>query len=122
MAYTTLTVLAADIDGDEIIALEVGANTQGTSGFRFPNDGKTLLSVVDILATGAGDTLTFIGVNDKYGRAEPTLARTITAKKRYIYGPFEPSLWNDAEGYVRFIFTTAAAGTTVLAIRCANPQ
>jgi hypothetical protein len=122
MAYTTLTVLAADIDGDEIIALEVGANTQGTSGFRFANDGKTMLSVVDILATGAGDTLTFIGVNDKYGRAEPTLARTITAKKRYIYGPFEPSLWNDAEGYVRFVFTTAAAGTTVLAIRCANPQ
>ena len=122
MAYTTLTVLDADIDGDELIALQVGANTQGTSGFQFPNDGKTLLFVMDILATGAGDTLTFIGVNDKYGRAETTLTRTVTSKKQFIYGPFDPSLWNDASGMVRFAFTTKAAGTTLMAIRCANAQ
>lgn len=122
MAYTTLTVLAADIDGDELIALQVGADTQGASGFQFANDGKTLLFVMDQLATGAGDTLTFIGVNDKYGRAETTLARTITAKKMYIYGPFDPSLWNDVAGMVRFAFTTADAKTTLMAIRCANAQ
>jgi len=122
MAYTTLTVLAADKDGDELIALMVGADTQGTSGFRFPNDGKTLLYVLDQLAAGAGDTITFTGVNDKFGRAETTLTRTVTAKKMYIYGPFEPSLWNDAGGYVRFAFTTKDAKTTLMAIRCANPK
>lgn len=122
MAYTDLTVLASDIDGDELIALMVGADTQGTSGFSFSNDGKTLLVVLDQLAAGAGDTITFIGVNDKFGRAETTLTRTVTLKKIYSYGPFEPSLWNDAAGKVRFAFTTAAATTTLIAIRCANPQ
>jgi len=122
MAYTTLTVLAADIDGDELIALMVGADTQGTSGFEFANDGKTLLLVLDQLAAGAGDTITFEGVNDKYGRAETTLTRTVTAKKMYIYGPFDPALWNKDNGKVRFAFTTKDAKTTLMAIRCANPQ
>ena len=121
MAYTTLTVLAADKAGDELIALMVGANTQGADGFDFANDGRTIVLVLDQLATGAGDTITFEAVTDSDGRAETTLTRTVTAKKIYVYGPFNPDIWNQSNGRVRFKFTTAAATTAVMAIRVANP-
>ena len=122
MAYTELTVLAADIEGDEVLALLVGADTQGASGFEFANDGKTLLYVFDELAAGAGDTITFEGVADKFGRSETTLTRTVTLKSAYFYGPFNPALWNKGDGMVRFKFTTANAKTELMAIRVANPQ
>ncbi len=120
MAYTTLTVLGADKAGDELIALMVAASTQDTDGFDFVNDGKTVLLVLDELSTGAGDTLTFSAINDKYGRAETTLTRTIVAKKIYVYGPFLPDIWNQVDGKVRCKFTTAAATTTIVAIRVDN--
>lgn len=122
MAYTTLTVLDADKAGDELIALMVGSDTQGADGFDFANDGQTILLVLDILATGAGDTITFEAVNDPDGRAETTLTRTVTAKKIFAYGPFLPLLWNQSNGRVRLKFTTAAAGTTLMAIRVSNPS
>jgi len=122
MAYTELTVLAATKAGSELIALMVGSNAQGFDGFQFENDGKTILIVLDILATGAGDTITFEGVADKYDRSETTLTRTVTAKKIYAYGPFRPDLWNKTAGKVRFKFTTAAAGTTLIAIRVDSAQ
>jgi hypothetical protein len=122
MAYTNLTVLASDIDGDELIALMVAANTQGFDGFEFENDGKTILLVLDSLASGAGDTITFEGVTDKYGRSESPLTRTVTAKKIYSLGPFRPDLWNKTGGKVRFKLTTAAATTTLMAIRVDNSQ
>ncbi len=121
MAYTTLTVLPAVKAGSELIALMVGANTQGADGFDFANDGQTILIVLDVLATGAGDTLTFEAITDSDGRVETTLARTIVAKKIYAYGPFLPAIWNQSDGRVRCKFTTGAAGTTLIAIRVNNP-
>jgi len=121
MAYTTLTVLGADKAGDELIALMVAANTQGGDGFKFANDGKTVVLVLDQLAAGAGDTITFEAVVDPDGRAETTLTRTVTAKKIYVYGPFLPLIWNQSDGTVALKFTTAAATTAIMAIRVANP-
>ena len=122
MAYTELTVLASDKDGDELIALMVGSDTQDTDGFEFANDGDTMILVLDILATGAGDTITFEGVANKYGRSETDLTRAVTAKKIYTYGPFAPGLWNDSAGMAKFKFATADAGTTLIAIRIANAK
>jgi len=122
MGYTNLDVLDADKAGDELIALMVGANTQGDDGFDFANDGQTILLVLDQLAAGAGDTITFEAVNDPDGRAETTLTRTVTAKKIYAYGPFLPLIWNQSNGRVRLKFTTHADTTTVMAIRVSNPS
>ena len=121
MAYTELTVLAASKAGDELIAKMVGANSQGSNGFEFVNDGRTMLLVLDELATGAGDTITFKAILDRYGRAEDVLTRTVTAKKMFAYGPFLPEIWNQTDGKVRLKFTTAAVKTTLVAIRVANP-
>ena len=122
MAYTTLTVLGADKAGDELIALMVGADTQGGDGFDFANDGQTVLLVLDQLAAGAGDTITFEAVTDPDGRVETTLTRTVTAKKIYAYGPFLPLIWNQTNGRVRLKFTTADAKTQLVAIRVSNPS
>ena len=122
MAYTTLTVLSADKAGDELIALMVGANTQGGDGFDFANDGQTVLLVLDQLAAGAGDTITFEAITDPDGRAETTLTRTVTAKKIYVYGPFLPAIWNQSNERVRLKFTTADAKTQIMAIRVSNPS
>jgi len=99
----------------------VGANTQAADGFSFANDGNVVLLVQDNLTTGAGDTITLVGVNDPYGRPEATLTRTVTLKKMYIYGPFLPLIWNQSDGTIKLKFTTAAATTTIVAIRVANP-
>lgn len=122
MAYKDLTVLESDKTGDELLALMVGADTQDTDGFEFDNDGKTILIVLDDLATGAGDTITFEAIADKYGRLEDVLDRTIAAQKMYVYGPFLPDIWNQSDGKVKFKFTTAAATTTLVAIKVANPS
>jgi len=119
--YTTLTVLAADKAGDELIALMVGADTQAADGFEFANDGQVVILVLDQLAAGAGDTITFEAINDPYGRPEETLTRTVTAQKIYVYGPFLPLIWNQTDGTVKLKFTTADAKTQLIAIRIANP-
>ena len=122
MAYTTLTVLAAAKAGNELIALMVGSDTQGGDGFDFANDGQTVLLVLDQLALGAGDTITFEAVNDPDGRAETTLTRAVTLKKIFVYGPFLPLIWNQSNGRVRLKFTTANAMTQIMAIRVSSPS
>ena len=121
MAYTALTVLDTDKAGDELIALMVGSDTQGGDGFEFPNDGKTIVFVLDELAAGAGDTITFEAIADSDGRVETTLARTVTAKKLYFYGPFAPAIWNQSDGTVKLKFTTANSKTKLIAARVSNP-
>ncbi len=121
MAYTTLTVLATDKAGDELIALMVGSDTQDTDGFKFANDGQTIIFVLDELSTGTGDTITFEAVVDPDGRPETTLTRTVTAKKLYFYGPFLPLIWNQSDGTVALKFTTAASKTKIIAARISNP-
>jgi len=120
MAYTTLTVLDAVKAGTELIALMVGSDTQAGDGFDFANDGQTILFVLDELALGAGDIITFEAVTDPDGRAETTLTRTVTAQKMYFYGPFLPLIWNQSNGRVRLKFTTANAKTRIIAVRVSN--
>jgi len=123
--YKTLTVLDAVKAGTELNAtvtpLMVGADTQEADGFSFANDGNVVLLVQDDPSTGAGDDILFTGINDPYGRPEADLTRTITLKKMYVYGPFLPLIWNQADGTIKVKFTTHAATTTLIAIRVANP-
>ena len=100
----------------------VGSDTQDTDGFEFANDGHTIILVQDELSAGAGDTITIECVNDEYGRQESPLTRTITAQKAYSYGPFNPAIWNQTGGLLRFKFTTANAKTEVMVISVKNPQ
>ena len=102
------------------VAAGVRAGNAATPGniFLFPNDGKTF--VVMYADGGAGDTLTFTGKNDKYGRPSADLDFAIATAKTGIVGPFDPSLWNDADGKVKFTLTTGNASSFLLAVRISN--
>lgn len=122
MADQTMTVVDLTKAGVADISAHANAkagNSAGTDYFYFPNDGKTIL----VAAVGASPKqITFTAVNDRFGRTE-TLAPTPTASKTSIYGPFNPELWNNTSGMVKF---QAAAGGLVtdiyIACRVANPQ
>jgi len=92
-------------------------NAGGGSDFLIPNDGKTVLMVDGV----TGDTFTFVAVADKYGRTE-TLAVVVASGKWAMTGPFNPSLWNDAGGYVHFKPTAGNVGDILLAVRVDNPS
>jgi len=94
-------------------------NAAGTDYFYFPNDGKTVLVAV---VGAAPKQITFTPVADRYGRTE-TLAPTPTASKTAIYGPFNPELWNDTNGRVKFQPAAGGLATDIyIACRVANPQ
>ena len=105
-------------------------NWQASAGFRlgnaadpgkvflFPNDGKTF--IIMYADGGAGDKLTFTGKNDKYGRASADLDFDIATAKTGIVGPFDPGLWNDSDGMVKFTLTTGHASSYLLAVRISN--
>jgi len=104
-----------------ILDLALNANTKAGNAaagddFFFSNDGKTCLYVDGV----TGDTFTFTAVLDKFGRTE-TLAPVVAAGKNALIGPFNPDLWNDAAGRVKFKPTAGNAGDFLLAVRVANP-
>lgn len=120
MAYTELTVQPVDKDGIlDLDAVMVGADTQGDDGFEFDNDGNTVLVIVD---TDAGDTLTLEDVADRFGRNEADLARAIAAADKAVIGPFLPEIWNQTDGMVKGKFTTHAATTTIVAVKVVKPN
>jgi len=92
----------------------------GSTGtpYYFPNDGMTLLAFVG--GAAAGDTITFTGYNDEYGRAAASLTFTVAAGEVGLVGPFDPHLWNDSNGRVKFTIGGSDATDHFLAVRLQN--
>lgn len=115
MADQIMTLIEGVKAGIADISVHANAkagNAAGVDYFYFPNDGKVVL----VAAVGAAPKqITFTPVVDRFGRTE-TLAPTPTASKTSVYGPFNPELWNDANGRVKF---QAAAGGLVTDIYAA---
>lgn len=106
---------------DWTVDAEVEDGDAGTTGnFLFPNDGRTFLLIY--ADGGAGETLTFVGKNDKYGRPSGDLTFDVATAKTGLCGPFSPSLWNNANGMVEFALTTKHNVTKLLAVRITNSE
>ena len=122
MADQIMTVHNAVKGGDadlSAVAEKVLGNAASTDYFYFPNDGKTILVAI---VGAAPKQITFTPVADRYGRTE-TLAPTPTASKTAVYGPFNPELWNNATGMVKFQPAAGGLATDIyVAVRVANPQ
>ncbi len=117
MAVLELTRLTGVVDWVTVgTTPEVEDGDAGTTGnFLFPNDGKTFLLIY--ADGGAGETLTFVGKNDKYGRPSADLDFALATGKTGLCGPFTPHLWNDADGKVEFGLTTKHNASKLLAVR-----
>jgi len=94
-------------------------NAAAGSNWYFPNDGMTFIILYE---AGAGETMTFLGKNDKYGRPSADLTFQVATGDTGIVGPFSPALWNDVDGLVRFALTIEDGGSFLLAVRITNSQ
>jgi hypothetical protein len=102
---------------DQLVAANaLAGNAAAGSYFRIPNDGKVVL----LMGSVTGDTLTFSAVACSHGRTE-TLAPVAASGKYAVFGPWNPALWNQADGCVIFKPTAGNAGDKYLAVRCGNP-
>ena len=87
-------------------------------GVSFPNNGAVLLRVV-IGAAGTG-TLSFLNERPTLGQLVGTVLFTTSALANngiYIFGPFQPSIFNDVNGLVQFtmsVYTGNSAGAYFL--------
>ena len=113
MAVSTLTRVTGipDIISD----VNVVDGNDGTP-YYFPNDGMTLLA----FGAAVGCTITFTGYADEYGRAATSFTFIVAAGDTGLVGPFDPHLWNDSDGRVKFIISAANATDYFLAVRLQN--
>jgi hypothetical protein len=92
MATEALTAQQVTRDGAEVNLQAVTA----ADGFTFPNDGHTILYVVnDAVAL----VLTFT-IQQTLDGQSATRAETIADAESWVIGPFPPALYNDADGLV----------------------
>lgn len=92
MAVETLTVQTSNRTGAEV---NIQAVTTA-NGFRFPNDGKTRLYVVNdagalVLNFTIQPTLDSVAVGTK--------DVTVTASETWVVGPFPTKWYSDADGF-----------------------
>ncbi len=86
-------------------------------GFRFLNDGHTILWFEEKVA-GGDVTITFTSTKTVDGAA--TVARSVTLPSggKRILGPFPPDQYNDADGYLNMtISSNEANGVVVISVR-----
>lgn len=106
MALETLVVVPITRDGAE--APRVGITTDG--GVKFPNNGKTLLFVLD---DSGAHSLVFTIVPSIDGQDGLTRTVAITASEDWCIGPFPVDIYNDADGNVYFAPDGDLAASTV---------
>jgi hypothetical protein len=104
MADVTLTVYDVSRSGIDLTTsatVIVIANT-----YYFPNDGRCLV----YLNNGTGSTVipTFVTQNTVDGLAIADKAGSQLTARAYFYGPFPPSIYNDASGRVQMTFNQTA--------------
>jgi len=113
MVVSTLTRATGIVDVENDTNIVNGAS--GTP-YYFPNDGMTLLAIV----AAVGATVTFTGYVDEYNRAATSFTFIVGAGNTGLVGPFDPHLWNDSNGRVKFTISAANATDYYLAVKLQN--
>jgi hypothetical protein len=109
MADITLTVYDSSRTGVNLTTnatVIVVANT-----YYFPNDGRCLVYLNN--ATGSTVVPTFVTQNTVDGLAIGDKVGSQLTAKAYFYGPFPPSIYNDASGRVQMSFDQTADVTVI---------
>jgi hypothetical protein len=111
--------LTREVGKVDITASPAVAGTAGTP-FYFPNDGQTFIAFLG--GAAAGDVMTFVSKVDKFGRDAAIKTFTVAAGKTGLVGPFDPGLWNNADGKVEFTLGVGKATDYYLAVRLTNSE
>ena len=109
MAVETLTIQTALRTGAEV-ALE---SVTTLNGFRFKNDGHTVLIFTEKNAANCEITVTPVNTVD--GLAVATRTVDVTASEQWVIGPWPPEIYNDSDGYLNCTIEADEA-TAIVAI------
>ncbi len=96
MAVETLTVQGAARTGAQLSAQSVTT----ADGFRFKNDGRTLMIIEEKNAANCELGITPVKTVD--GLAVSARTVDVTASQQWVLGPWAPEQYNDADGYANF--------------------
>ena len=112
MAYTAVVPETIDREDDceaADIDLNTGVGGAGAgNGIEFPNDGRTFIEVENGATQVVVTVLIPITV-DGQAVADPTF--TVPLNEDHLFGPFPPSVYNNANGNVNAEFDDITDGT-----------
>jgi len=94
MAQETLTVQDVGRTGAQLSMQNVTAS----DGFRFQNDGRTIMIVVEQNSSDCEFTVTPVLTVD--GLTPASRAVDVTADQTWVLGPWPPEQYNDSDGYL----------------------
>lgn len=94
MAVDTITVQTALRTGAEVNLQSVTT----LDGFRFKNDGRTVLLFTEVNAANCEITVTPVNTVDGLAVAARTV--DVTASEQWVLGPWPPEIYNDSDGYL----------------------
>jgi hypothetical protein len=84
-------------------------------GDQFLNDGKTIIYLKNTNATTR--TVTVATGGTAGGLAIADVAIAVVQNAEVIVGPFDPRIFNDANGYIQLTYTGVATLLTVAAVK-----
>ena len=109
MANVTLTVYDVARAGIDLTTNKTTIVT--ANDYYFPNDGRCLVYLDNVTAFTVVPT--FVTPNTVDGLAITDKTGSQATLLRYVYGPFPPSIYNDASGLVHMTFDQVATITVV---------
>lgn len=113
MAETALSVVTVGKAG----TAKTTANADTSNGNKFANDGRTFLYLFNNGSTGSA-TVTIATQKTVGGYAVGDQAIALSTTQEKIAGPFDPDIFNDADGNVTMTITgTGAADVDLLAFK-----
>lgn len=104
MAETALTVTTVGKAG----TAKTTANADTSNGNKFANDGRTFLYLFNNGSTGSA-TVTIATAKTVGGYAVGNQDISLTTTQEKIAGPFDPDIFNDADGNVTLSISGAGA-------------
>lgn len=96
-------------------ATDLSPENCAAGGDQFLNDGKTFLYFKNTNA--ATRTVTIATGGSIGGLAIADVAITVAQNEEKVIGPFDPRLFNDANGYIQLTYSGVATLLTVAAIQ-----
>ncbi len=99
----------------QIVLTNLAPENCAVGGDQFLNDGKTILYLKNTNAVTR--TVTIATSGSIGGLAIADVAIAVVQNAEVIVGPFDPRLFNDANGYIQLTYSAVATLLTVSAIQ-----
>jgi hypothetical protein len=116
MAIVTLTVGTVNANGLEYYSNSAAwTAAEDTAGFKFLNDGKTLINIINADSGACTCTIDTPQPCNYGGTTVHDIDVSVTNGDDKLIGPFEKQRFNDADGFVTISITPSSDATAISA-------